>query len=55
MVVDLSEESLNHQPDIEADLSTLFETLADWEEQLKPLRHELLADDDTPDVGGPTP
>jgi hypothetical protein len=54
-MMELSEDSSSHEPDTYADLSPAFETLADWEEQLKPLRYEFLADDDTQDMGGLTP
>lgn len=54
-MVELSGESSNHQLDTAADLTAVFETLADWEAQLKPHRHELFERRDAPEMGGPTP
>ena len=53
--MELSGESSNHQLDTALDLTPVFETLADWEEQLEPHRHELFEPRDTPEMGGPTP
>ena len=45
MMVELSEESSNQ----------IFETLADWEAQLKPYRHEFAIDRQDTDPEGPQP
>lgn len=37
----LSERSPNQKAETDPDLSFVFQTLSDWEEQLKPFRNEL--------------